>query len=167
MKVKIARWPDDSVLLLVLQQGAFALDAPAVAGEGAVTADDAVARDGERDGIGGAGAGDGADGAGGADSARHVGVGARFAARNAAQLFPYALLKRGGADVERNVGEAGGRVGGVERFEQAAQRIPHHARVFGEGGGRELPTQFAGERVGAVAEPYRADAARRYGYEQE
>src|SRR5579862_198595 len=87
----------------LLQQGALALQTPAVAGEGAVLAYSAVAGDDDRHRIRGAGAADGADGFGVAEAAGDLGVGAGAAGGDGAQLFPDAPLERRRLDVEGQV----------------------------------------------------------------
>src|ERR1044072_3473549 len=84
---------------LAREQLPLALDAPAVAGEAAVAADDAVAGEGDRDRVAGAGAGDGAAGARGADSRRHLGVAAGLAPRDRLQEGPHTVPECRGADV--------------------------------------------------------------------
>ena len=89
------------------EEFAFALDAPAIAGEAAILADDAVAGDGDGDGVGADGGGDGAGGGGPAEFAGDLGVAAGFAAWDLLQRLPDALLEGGGADVEREGGGEG------------------------------------------------------------
>src|ERR1044072_2596415 len=88
---------------LAREQLPLALDAPAVAGEAAVAADDAVAGDGARDRVAGAGAGAGAAGARGADPRRHLGVAAGLAPGDRLQEGPHTLLECRGADVHWQV----------------------------------------------------------------
>ena len=90
-------------MLLLLEQGGLAFEAPAVPGQVAVLADDAMARDDDGDRVGGAGAGDGANGSGLADGAGDLGVRARGAVGDAAKFVPDAALERGGLHVERQV----------------------------------------------------------------
>lgn len=92
-----------SEVLFLLEQGALAFEAPAVAGQVAVLADDAMAGNDDGDRIRRAGASDGANGSGLADGARDLGVRARSAVRDAAKLVPHAALERGGLHVERQV----------------------------------------------------------------
>ena len=82
------------------QKLAFAVGTPAVAGEFAVGANDAVAGDDDGEEVGAAGGADGADGLGRADGLGDLGVGAGFAAGDFEQGLPDALLEGGGADVE-------------------------------------------------------------------
>src|SRR5258707_7780949 len=100
--------PSPSGSRFTLEQGALALDAPAVARERAVVAHDAVAGNGDGDRVGGAGVRYRAHGFRHADALRDLRVGHRRPRRNLAQRLPDALLKGGAAHVERQV-EAEGR----------------------------------------------------------
>jgi hypothetical protein len=146
-----------SGVLLGGEQGAFAFEAPAVAGEAAVFADDAVARDNDGDGIGGAGAGDGADGLGMADAACDFGVRAGLAAGNAPELFPDAALKGGSADIERNFTVGGA---GAQASDHGPGPDSDAAGIFAELGAREIARQLAEELGIGFSEHDGADAAR-------
>lgn len=82
-------------LLFRVQQAALAVEAPAVASQPSITADDAVAGDDDGDAIGGAGAGDGAHGAGTTDGLRDFGIGLRAACGNGLQVVPNLELECG------------------------------------------------------------------------
>ena len=86
-----------------LEQLLFAFDSPAITGEFAVAGDDTMAGNDDGDGVGGACAGDGTDRGGLADVGGNPRVAAGFAARNAAESFPDAHLKGGGAEIEREI----------------------------------------------------------------
>src|SRR5262245_30523330 len=86
---------------LLFEQLALALNAPAVAAQFAVFADDAVAGRDECRRIRSASAGDGARGCGLADAACDLAVRSRLAIRYAAQFFPDSFLKRSALHVER------------------------------------------------------------------
>src|SRR5262245_45799379 len=90
----------------LLQQRALAVDAPAVAGESAVVAHDAMAGNGEGELVCGAGTRDGANGFRGTDAPGDLGVGRGGTQRDGLQSAPDLLLKRRAADIEREV-EAG------------------------------------------------------------
>ena len=87
-----------------LEQRPLAVHAPPVSRKAAVTPHDAVARDGDGDGIGAAGLGDGSDGFGHADPSGDIGVGGGGPGRDFAKSIPDALLKRGAANIQREVG---------------------------------------------------------------
>lgn len=95
--------PDARVQSFMREEGALAVQAPAIAGQIAVLANDAVARDNDRYWIGGAGASDGANGAGFADGSRHFAIGFRRAVGDSPQFFPDAPLKRGCLYVGRQI----------------------------------------------------------------
>src|SRR5688500_13018798 len=80
--------------------------APGVAAQAAVGADRAVARDDQRHRIGAAGAAARAHRPRRADRARDFPIGARLAARDAAQLVPHPPLEHCAANVERQAREA-------------------------------------------------------------
>ena len=86
---------------------AFAVDAPAVAGEGAADADYSVAGDEERDAVEGAGAGYGAGGFGVAHFAGQLRVGFGVAAGNLAEGLPDTELEDGAAEIEGIIFDAG------------------------------------------------------------
>src|SRR5262245_13451486 len=92
-----------SDLRLPCEQRAFALDAPTVAGEGAVALDHAVARDRERERVGGASVGNRASRPRLADAARKRSVGHGTSGRNPAQGIPYPPLKRCAVDVQLEI----------------------------------------------------------------
>src|SRR5437867_11917213 len=100
--VLFLRLPGGALLLLV-EQGALALQAPAVAAQRAVAADDAVAGDDDRNRVGGAGPGHGAGGGRLADGAGDLLVSAGSAVGDGAQLLPDAPLEGGRADVQGQV----------------------------------------------------------------
>lgn len=90
-------------VLFLLEQGVLAFEAPPVAGQVAILADDAMARHNDGDRVGGAGASDRANGSGLADGAGDLGVRARGAVGDAAKLVPDAALERGGLHVKRQI----------------------------------------------------------------
>src|SRR6185437_6725113 len=90
-------------VLFLLEQRVFAFEAPAIAGQVAVLADDAMAGNNDGDRIRGAGARDGANSSGLADRACDLGVRARGAVGDAAKLVPDAALERGGLHVQRQI----------------------------------------------------------------
>ena len=85
------------------EQAALSLEAPSVAAEMARSAERAMARDYNRDRICTIGSADGANRARASDTSRDLGVRASLAARNSAELVPYASLKRRAEDIERQV----------------------------------------------------------------
>src|SRR5215467_11774590 len=88
----------------------LALDAPAVAREIAIGADDAVARNGECDRISGAGASDRAGRGRVADPTGEFHVGHRPSDTDRAKLLPDAALKRRPAHIEHELKSLGGPV---------------------------------------------------------
>jgi len=99
-----------SVGFLEGEELSFAVSAPAVAGELAAGADDAVTGDDDGEEVGAAGGADGANGFGGADGFGDLGVGPGFAAGDFEESLPDALLEGGGANVEGE-GLSGGMFG--------------------------------------------------------
>lgn len=79
----------------------LAREAPAIAGEAAIAANDAVAGHDNRHGICGAGASHGTHGFRLTQRARHLGIRARGAAGNALQFLPDAALEGRGLQVQR------------------------------------------------------------------
>ena len=139
------------------EQSLLAFEAPTIAAEAAVFADDAVAGNNDGDGIGGAGASHGADGPGIADAASNFGIGARLAAGNAPELFPNAALEGGAANVERDFAALGA---GAEARDHSAGPGADAAGIFAEIGVREIVSQLAEEQGIGLAEHYGAHAAR-------
>ena len=90
-------------LAFLLEQGALAFDAPAVAAQALVRPDDAVAGNHQRDRVSGAGIGHGAAGAGLADGGGDLAVAARLAGGNGLQFAPDLQLKGGRAQVQRQI----------------------------------------------------------------
>src|SRR6266705_2469862 len=86
-----------------LQECGLALDSPAVSSERAVSSDDAMARHGQSDWVGGAGAGHGTDSARVADLRCDLAVAASSAVGDAADGVPYFALKHGRLQIERQV----------------------------------------------------------------
>ena len=82
-----------------MEEFLFAVEAPAIAGQGAVCADDAVARDDDGSGIGGAGAGE----VGLAEGASDLRIGASGTAGNFLELLPDAALECGGLHIKREI----------------------------------------------------------------
>ena len=82
------------------QQRPFTGEAPAVAAQGAVTADHAVAGDGQGDRVGAAGLGHGPHRLGGAQPAGELGVAHGAAGGDQAQLLPDAPAERRAAQIE-------------------------------------------------------------------
>lgn len=130
----------------------FAVDAPAIAGKGAVAADDPVAGDREGDGVGGTRGGDGAGGQGLAELTREGAVAESLAARDLLEGLPDAELKCGGADVERKA-LGGGVFGEVGEDKLNGSGEPGLGRVGWGGGGvfEEVGFGEAGPEVGAEA----------------
>ena len=142
---------------------AFAVDAPAVAGQRAVGAHDAVAGDGQGDGIGGASARHGAHGARRADAAGQLGIGNGRARRDVAQRLPYLALERRAAHVQGQVQPHG-------RIFHEAHHGGHPAFEFriaaDQAGGPETVLQSAHQAVGVFVQGDFADARRGGGHEQ-
>src|SRR5665213_1895261 len=86
------------------EQLLLALDSPAIAGEAAVLANDAVAGHSKRDRIGADCGRNRAHSGRPSYLARDLRVAARLAARDLAQRLPHALLEGGGAHVQREGG---------------------------------------------------------------
>src|SRR5580704_619624 len=94
-------WVILSRCLFAFEQFLLPLDAPAIARDVSIAAHHAMAWHRDRNRIGRTGASNRAYGSRLADLARDFGVAARLAARNLLQCIPHLLLKRGGANVER------------------------------------------------------------------
>ena len=129
--------------LLLVEEGLLSLQAPAIAGEGAVGADDAVAGDEDGDGIGSARGGDGPDGARGADEGSQRRVGGGHAGREGLEGGPDAALKGGalGGEWEAGsgngaggvkVGDDAGECGGVGTITRSEQRLRKARLEIGE-----------------------------------
>ena len=129
--------------LLRRQQLSLALTAPAISADAPGVGHHPVARDDERDRIGGARAGNGSDRLRFADALCDLGVRARLAVRDPLQRAPDLPLKCRGLDVDRE----------VERWRTAAKVLGDRLCPLGSGlrigfdlRGRILPSQIGGER---------------------
>src|SRR5260370_27717917 len=89
---------------LEFEQPALAFQAPSIAPEMSRRAESEMARDHDPDRICAIGGADRANRARPPNSSRDLGIGSRFAARNRTQLLPYAPLKLGTANIERQLG---------------------------------------------------------------
>src|SRR3954452_2116939 len=78
---------------LVVEQPCLAVEPPAVPGQGAVAADDAVAGDDDRDRVAAVGEADGTCGAGTPDASRQLAVADPLTEGDAHQLVPDAALE--------------------------------------------------------------------------
>jgi len=136
----------------------FAFETPAVAGEAAMFADDAMAGDDDGNGIGSAGAGDGANGLRAANAASDVGVGARLAGGDALEFFPDAALEGRAADVEGNLDAFGAR---TKAGDDGAGPGANAAGIFAEPGIGKIVGQLAKKLGIRLSEHDGADAARR------
>lgn len=96
--------------LLQLEEFLFAVDAPAVSGEGAVAADDAVAGDNDGRRVGCAGTSNCTNRGRLADFLSKLRVSAGFSSRDGTEGLPDAHLKGGSAEIEGKV-ERGGMFG--------------------------------------------------------
>src|SRR5690242_13912884 len=134
----------------------FAGEAPAVAGERAVLANDAVAWHDDGDRVGGAGASDGANGFGLAERAGDLRVGARAAARDALQLSPNTTLECGGLQIERKLDVRRAALDALENFRDPALELVGSSGNFRA---RIFIAQFGDEFVFVVAKIDRGDAA--------
>lgn len=106
----------------MIEEPALALEATAIAGEGAVGPDHAMAGDDNAEGVGAVGQADGADGRGPPDARGKLRVGDCRPARNVAQSAPHVALE----------GSAGGRHGqGINGMEIAG-------KVAGDGAGQTV-----------------------------
>jgi len=108
-----------------------------------------VARDGYCQSIGSAGLGDGADGFWRADEPCDVGVACRCAGGDFLEGLPDAFLKRGSADVEREIESEPGRFEKADHFRDELFEIRITADQVGAG---ELVLQFARKSVRVVPE---------------
>lgn len=93
---------------LALEEGLLSRDSPSIAGEAAIGAKNAMAWDGDGQGIGRASAGDRAGGAGRPDAMGDVGIAGGRTRGDGAESVPDALLERGAARIER-IAEPGSR----------------------------------------------------------
>lgn len=91
-----------------IEERTFAFNAPAITGKAAVVAHNAMAGNGDGNGIGGTGTRDGPHGLWCTDPIRNVGVAGGAAGRNGLQCLPYALLESGAANIEGKVESDGG-----------------------------------------------------------
>src|SRR5579875_3458874 len=137
------------------EQRAFLLDAPAIAAEPAVAAHDAVARHQHGKAVGGAGPGDGAHRPGRADRGGDLGIAGGAAGRDLAQCAPHPRLKRGAANVERQI-----KIGLRPRDELHDALGPlSQLRILGnQGGGDQRPAERRrhrdeADRLAAAATP--------------
>ena len=141
--------------MFLSQERPFAGDAPAVAGEGAVGADDAVAGDGDGDLVGGAGPGDGADGCGLADALGDFGIGGGLAEGDFGEGFPYFLLESGALNIEREKDTLAWIFDEADDFGDELLERAVSADELRVG---KAVLEGAGEGVGVVAEEDGADA---------
>lgn len=148
----------------MLQEPALALHAAAVAGEGAVGSDDAVARDNDADGVGAVGQSYRPDCGGAADSFGEFGVGERGTVGDFSQRAPYLALEGGACCLHGQIvddGEIAGEVAadfvgepagvlfwleGESSLSVEALEEPEHARVVvGPIDGAEVTIVVGGE----------------------
>ena len=141
--------------MFLSQERPFAGDAPAVAGEGAVGADDAVAGDGDGDLVGGAGPGDGADGCGLADALGDFGIGGGLAEGDFGEGFPYFLLESGALNIEREKDTLAWIFDEADDF---GDELLEGLVAADEVRAGKAVLKFAGEGVGIVAKKNGADA---------
>src|SRR5579863_10453171 len=87
----------------MLDQSLFPIETPAVAGQIAILAHNAMARHYHGHGVRCTGASDGANRLGSSNSTSYLAVSARCAVWNPAQLFPNAPLERGRLHIGRQV----------------------------------------------------------------
>src|SRR5580765_1007232 len=144
--------------LLDLQQPFLDRQPPGVAAEAAVGAHRAMARHDQGDRVRAAGTADGAHRGRRTDGARDFRVGARLAARNAPQLFPYPALEHRAADIDRHAREAP-----FASDEAADLRLELRQRRFGQLRGAELAGEELLKLLDFGAELDRADAILRGG----
>ncbi len=136
-------------LLLQRQQLLFAFDAPAIASQIAVFANDAMAGNGYSYGVGGAGASDGAGRFGHADFFGDGAVGASFSAGDLLQRLPDTALKGGGADVE---GQRGVDLFSLQQAGQGVSPGGHGFVVAAANGERKLAHEALLQLALGVAE---------------
>src|SRR2546426_837315 len=138
-----------------IEEGALALDAPAVARKRTVVAHDPVAGDGDRDRVRRASLRDGAHGFRQADALCDLRVGHRRAGRNLAQCLPDALLKGGAAYIERQIEPERWRFDEADHFSHPLLEVLVAAdqRRLGK-----AILELAHQRLGFVAEENGADA---------
>ncbi len=151
---KVASGYNSNARIFLTEQGAFALDAPAVAGEGAVGTDDAMTGDEDGEFIGGAGPGDGADGLGQADALGNLGVAGGLAEGNFGECPPHALLEGGATDVERKL-EAEARI--FDQADDLGDEFFEFAVRANEVSLGKTILEIAGEFVGIITEENGAD----------
>ena len=143
--------------LLGREEGLFALDPPAITGEFATLAHNAMARDDDGDRIGGAGASHGAHGSGIANAACDFGIGSSLSVRNALKLFPDAALECSAANVEGNLATLGA---GTQPRNHSTSPGTDAVRVFTEFRVREIMGQLVEKPGIGLTEHDRAHAAR-------
>ena len=114
-----------------MEENSLAIDAPPVAGEMAVVADDTMAGDGDGDTVSGAGPGDGAHGFRTADFSGDLRVARGRAGGDFPQCLPDALLEHRPSNIKRQV--------------EAELRRFHET---GDLGGEFLVTSFATDEFG-------------------
>src|SRR5258708_18253902 len=138
-----------------VEQGALALDAPAVSRQRTVVAHDPVAGNGDRDRVRRASLRDGAHGFRQADALRDWRVGHRRAGRNLAQRLPDALLKGGAAYIERQIEPERWRFDEADHFSHPLLEalVAADQRRLGK-----AVLELAHQRLGFVAEQNGADA---------
>ena len=136
----------------LLEQFALAFEAPAITGQFAVGADDAMTGNDEREGIGGAGIRHDAGGdlrIGAVDQLGHLHVALGFTDGDRTKRIPYAALNRRAADVEREI-EPFVRIVGVTR--DLRQVIANDGCVLNERRLRVTPRKISLQCAGIVAE---------------
>ena len=138
--------PRSSQLALAREQRALALDPPAIAGQLAVAADDAVARHQQRQLVAGAGLRDGAHRLRPAERGGDLAVGRGPPRRDLLQGAPDQRLEGGAADVERQIGLHAGR---RDKLDDALGPAGQRAIGRPDQRGREAPAQFGFE--GSIA----------------
>ena len=141
---------------LALEQRALALDTPAVARERAVVADDAMARNGDRERVRRAGLRHGAHRLGAPMRAAISRVARRRAGRDLAQRLPHPLLESGAAHVERQVQAQRRALRRSRRPWRPAARTARRRRSSRASGKRSCRSRS--KRLGIVAEQDGADA---------
>ncbi len=92
-------------MCFLFQQRALAIHAPAIAGQAAIVADNAVARNGNREGVRSVRLGYGPHRARGADTVCDVCVARSRARRNFVKRLPNTLLERIAANIQRQSGD--------------------------------------------------------------
>ena len=140
---------------LAIDQGALALDPPAIAGERTVGAHHPVAGDRHRQRVGRAGAGDRAHRPWLADFPGDVGVGHRLPRRDFAQSPPDALLEGRAAHVERQIEPDPGRLDEADHPRHQGFEI---AVAADQPGARESILKITDQGLRIVADQDGADA---------